>query len=90
MNHPIGITIPHRDILPTTVHQLVEFDELINIMIVNGLDGSGYHKLYNQLQEQPDISTKTFPFDFRIISIKDMANEVIWKNPAPNSPFVVH
>ena len=29
MNHPIGITIPYRDILATTVLQLVEFEEIL-------------------------------------------------------------
>ena len=97
LNHPIGITIPYRDILAITVHQLVEFDENlqnarypINITIVDGLDGSGSHRLYNQLQEHSDISTKTFLlFCFRIIHITDNANEIIWKNHVPNSPFVV-
>ena len=43
MNHPIGITIPYRDILATTVLQLVEFDETlqsgrypINVTITDG------------------------------------------------------
>ena len=41
------------------------------------------------MQDYPDISSKTFLlFGFRIISIKDTANEIIWKNPVPNSPFV--
>ena len=97
LNHPIGITIPYRDILAMTVHQLVEFDESlqnarypINVTIVDGLDGSGCHRVYNQLQDHSDISTKTFIlFGFRIISIKDTANEIIWKNPVPNSPFAI-
>ena len=50
----------------------------INVNIVDGLDGSGCHRVYNQLQDHPDISTKTFLlFDFIIISIKDTANEII-------------
>ena len=97
MNHPIGITIPYRDILATTVLQLVEFDETlqsvlypINVTITDGLDGSGCHRLYNQLQDHPEISTKTFLlFCFRIICLKDAANVIIWENPVPNSPFAV-
>ena len=97
LNHPIGITLPYRDILAMTVHQLVEFDESlqnarypINVTIVDGLDGSGCHRVYNQLQDHSDISTKTFLlFGFRIISIKDTANEIIWKNPVPNSLFAI-
>ena len=98
MNHPIGITIPYRDILATTVLQLVEFDETlqsarypINVTITNGLDSSGCHILYNQLQDDPEISTKTFLlFCFRIICLKDATNVIIWENPVPNSPFAVH
>ena len=42
------------------------------------------------MQEHPDISTKTFLlFCFRIIHITDNANEIIWKNQIPNSPFTV-
>ena len=97
LNQPIGITIPYRDILATTIHQVVEFDESfqnalypINVTIVDGLDGAGCHRLYNQLQDHPDISTKTFLlFCFRITTIKDSRNEIIWKNPLPNSPYAV-
>ena len=97
LNQPIGITIPYRDILATTVHQLIEFDESlqnasypINVTVVDGLDGSGSHRIYNQLQDHPDISTKSFLlFCFRIVYIKDSAKKIIWKNPVPNSPFAV-
>ena len=97
MNHPIGITIPYRDILATTVLQLVEFDETlqsvlypINVTITDGLDGSRCHRLYNQLQDHPEISTKTFLlFCFRIICLKDAANVIIWENPVPNSTSAV-
>ena len=42
------------------------------------------------MQDHPDISTKTFLlFVFRIISIKDTANEIIWKKPVLNSPFAI-
>ena len=97
MNHPIGITIPYRDILATTVLQLVEFDETlqsarypINVTITDGLDGSGCHRLYNQLQDHPEISTKTsLQFCFRILCLEDAANVIIWENPVLNSPFAV-
>ena len=97
LSQPIGIKIPCKGILATTVHQLIEFDESlqnasypINVTVVDGLDGSGSHRIYNQLQDHPDISTKSFLlFCFRIVYIKDSAKKIIWKNPVPNSPFAV-
>ena len=69
LNQPIGITIPYRDILATTIHQLVEFDKSfqnarypINVTIVDGLDGSGCHRLYNQLQDHPDHNVSSILF----------------------------
>ena len=57
------------------------------ITVVDGLDGSGSHRLYNQLQEHPDISTKTFLlFCFRIVSIKDSANNSPLKKPVWGIP----
>ena len=47
-NHPIGITIPYKDILAMTAHQLIKFDESvqnarypINVPIVDGLEAEG-------------------------------------------------
>ena len=97
LNHPLGVTILYRDILVTNVHQLIDFDESlqnasypITITVVDGLDGSGSHRIYNQLQDHPDISNRTFLlFCFRIVYFRDPANKIIWKNPVPNSPFAV-
>ena len=97
LDQPVGITVPYRDILATTVHQLIEFDESLQnasypiiVTVVDGLDGSGSHRIYNQLQDHPDISTKSFLlFCFRIVYIRDSANNIIWKNPVPNSHFAV-
>ena len=95
LNHPLGVTILYRDILVTNVHQLIDFDESlqnasypITITVVDGLDGSGSHRIYNQLQDHPDISNRTFLlFCFRIVYLRE--NKIIWKNPVPNSPFAV-
>ena len=50
LDQPVGITVPYRDILATTVHQLIEFDESLQnasypiiVTVVDGLDGSGSH-----------------------------------------------
>ena len=61
----------------------------LKIRISDGLDGSGCHRVYQQATH-PEISTKSFIlFGFKVISISDIENKLIWKNPLPNSPFSI-
>ncbi|KAI6659668.1 hypothetical protein LOD99_14591 [Oopsacas minuta] len=56
----------------------------------DGLDGSGSHQVYNQIQESPDIGSKNFIlFAFKLLAIHDSANKFIWENERPNSQFQI-
>ena len=57
-------------------------------MLSDGLDGSGSHKIYNQVQNHPDLSTKSFLLlAFKVIWLKDSLENTLWTNSCPNSPF---
>ena len=63
----IGIGISYRSLLHHTVSSLLEtIDQNIDstmypltLKVTNGLDGSGTHKMYNQLHEDPNFNTKS-------------------------------
>ena len=63
----------------------------LKLEISDGLDGSGCHRIYNQLPSHPEISTKSFILFGLIISMTDFSNppKIHWMNPMPNSPFVL-
>ena len=95
---PIGIGISYRKIVHQTTERLLgtisnscEWRYPLKLIIADGLDGSGSHRIYNQLTPHPDINTKSFLlFGFIIISLYDSVNPVNrWSNPIPNSPFVL-
>ena len=96
---PIGLAISYRKIvIQTTNRLLANIPDLghctfpLKLVISDGLDGSGCHRIYNQLPLHPEISTKSFIlFGFKIISMTDSSNppEIHWINPMPNSPFVL-
>ena len=47
----------------------------------DGLDGSGSHQIYNQLQETPQFNCKSFIlFVFKPLSIRDYNDNLIWSN----------
>ena len=72
-------------ILSTVVLTTSEDFPLI-FRIADGLDGSGYHTIYNQ--QHTNSSTKNFIlFCFKPISIHTASGKVVWKNISPNSPF---
>ena len=53
-----------------------------------GLDGSGSHRIYNQVNMHPDLSTKSFIlFGFKVLKIQDNSGNNIFCNNLPNSPF---
>ena len=54
----------------------------------DGLDGSGCHRIYQQVGPNPDLSTKNFLlFGFKVNSILNCENNCLWKDPSPNSPY---
>ena len=77
--------------LLSIIPNLSEWKYPLNLEITDGLDGSGSHKIYNQLPPHPDISTKSFLlFSFKIISMTDSFHPPHhWYNPIPNSPFIL-
>ena len=93
---PIGIYIPYQLLVTQTIHQIVEIEALdtvnypLKAKLTDGLDGSGSHTIYNQLQNHPDLSTKSFLlFAFKVLWIQDSLGNRIWVNPSPNSPFAI-
>ncbi|KAI6661186.1 Dna-mediated transposase [Oopsacas minuta] len=95
--HRVGIAVSYKKLLTRTVNRILtasanEIPSASNpkrIRISDGLDGSGSHRVYQQATH-PNISTKSFIlFGFKVISISDTDNKLIWKNPLPNSPFSI-
>ena len=57
----------------------------LNVTIADCLDGSGSHRIYNQVNIHPDLSTNSFIlFGFKLLNILD---NNISSNSFPNSPF---
>ena len=94
---PFGIYQSYRSIATQTISQIIEAERSLQdanfpltAKVVDGLDGSGSHSIYNQLRNHPDITTKNFLlFAFKVIWIKDKFENIIWTNPSPNSPFAM-
>ena len=70
-NYPIGVAMNYSKILSFTTERLIEVIGPIqethfplNIEIADGLDGSGSHKVYNQVNSHIGFSTKSFIFRF--------------------------
>ena len=62
----------------------------LKVSISDGLDGSGSHRVYQQVTSHPDVSTNFFYlFGFKVMNISDNHNNTLWKNSLPNSPFSI-
>ena len=92
----IGIGISYRSLLHHTVSRLLEtidqnIDSIVyplTLRVSDGLDGSGSHKMYNQLHEDPNFNTKSYIlFGFKILSLVDNSGNSLFVNDVPNSPF---
>ncbi|KAI6646238.1 hypothetical protein LOD99_9380 [Oopsacas minuta] len=95
--HQVGIAVSYKKLLTHTVNRILtasanEIPSASNpkkIRISDGLEGSGSHPVYQQATHS-NISTKSLIlFGFKVISISDIDNKLIWKNPLPNSPFSI-
>ena len=92
-----GITIPYQLLLRQTVSRLLSTLPNLNddqypliLRVSDGLDGSGSHQIYNQLQTSVNFSTKNFLlFAFKLLSIRDTSDREVWVNTVPNSHFQV-
>ena len=90
---PIGACVSYSQYVEHTfsrIHStisrpLIE-DFPLNFQIVDGLDGSGSHTIYNQ--QNTNTSTKSLIFFcFKSISNKSSSGNELWKNTTPNYPF---
>lgn len=89
----IGVGISYRKMLSFTIDRILEgISEVnypINVRVSGGLDGSGCHRVYQQVID-PELATKNFfLFGFKILTITSNNGETIWKNQIPNSPFSI-
>ena len=93
----VGICIAYRMMLKQTLTRLLSTLPNLNdsqfplaLRISDGLDGSGSHQIYNQLQESVHFNTKNFwLFAFKLLSIKDSSDNDVWINSLPNSHFQI-
>ena len=93
----IEISISYRKFLKQTITRLLTTLPNLNtdqfpltLKISDGLDGSGSHQVYNQLQESEQFNSKNFLiFAFKLLSIQDSSQRDIWVNITPNSQFQV-
>ena len=91
----VGIAISYHSILSLTIQRTLEnLDPIsdtqypLNVTISDGLDGSGTHRIYNQINSNPDLSTKSFIlFGFKVLTITDTSHNQLFFNKFPNSPF---
>ena len=88
----IGVSISYRRIVEQTIRRILqtipstnEIHFPINVKIVDGLDGSGSHKSYNQVQDIANFTKNYILFAFRVISILDSNNAELWCKDNPNS-----
>ena len=93
----IGIRVSYQMMLKQTVSRLVSTLPQLSdgqfplaLRISDGLDGSGSHQIYNQLQESLQFNSKNFLlFAFKLLSIRDSSDQEIWVNTLPNSHFQI-
>ena len=92
-HQPIGVQTPYYLQVQQTLERILTTLSPLNIeefplkfRIADGLDGSGCHTIYNQMNT--NTTTKNFIlFCFKPISISTSSNRLVWQNKYPNSPF---
>ena len=73
-DYPIGVGISYRLLLTNTIDRILSYTNYVNypveVRISDGLDGSGCHRLYQQVMPHPDLTTKNILlFGFKVIHI---------------------
>ena len=91
-DYPFGVGISYRLLIANTIDRFLSHTNYVNypvkVRISDGLDGSGCHRLYQQVMLHSDLTTKnTLLFGFKVIHINSADGISIWKNLIPNSPF---
>ena len=92
----IGVTHSYFELVKHTAERILQTMELnsqqypIEFEVADGLNGSGSHRIYNQLNNDPSFTTKSFIlYAFKPLKIKDSAKNIIWSNFIPNYPFTI-
>ena len=94
MGYSIRVSISYSNILHKTFLRLLEIQTPIDstrfplvLKLTDGLDGSGSHRIYNQLQENANLSTKTYIlFAFKMLTLTDKA----LVRPGQTLPPILH
>ena len=73
-DYPIGVGISYQKLLTSTVDRIIsiinQVRHPVDIRISDGLDGSGCHRIYQQVIPHPDLTTKNILlFDFKKLRI---------------------
>ena len=94
-DYPIGTGISYKKLL-THINRFVlnisihDCEHPLKVRISDGLDGSGSHRVYQQVTSHPDVTTKIFLFfGFKVMSISDTQNSTLWENCSPKSHFSI-
>ncbi|KAI6648301.1 hypothetical protein LOD99_12110 [Oopsacas minuta] len=78
--HSIGVSVPYFEIFELTIQRhLLSFDSIVNnsqyplsVRIADGLDGSGSHNSYNQVNSNLGLDTHSIIlFGFKVLSMTD-------------------
>ena len=92
----IGVTHSYFELVKHTAERILQTMELnsqqypIEFEIADGLDGSGSHRIYNQLNNDPNFTTKSIIlYAFKPLTIKDSEKNIIWSNLIPRSPHAL-
>ena len=96
-NFTIDIALSYRKILFQTLSRLfltlsplTHFEFPLSVKIADCLDGSGSRQIYSQYELNPAPSTKNYIlFAFKMLSIENSTNSIVWRNNNPNSSFGV-
>ena len=90
----VGASYPYIEMIQHTTERILQTivvnqDQYpMEVEIADGLDGSGSHRIYNQINNNPNFTTKNFLlFAFKVLSIKDRNNATLWHNSLHNSPY---
>ena len=94
--HSIGVTVPYYELVGLTIQRhllnsshIVETSQYpISVRIADGLDGSGSHTSYNQVNSNLNLDTQSIIlFGFKVLSITENTGYPLYINNSPNSPF---
>ena len=91
--YSIGVGVSYSKLLHKTIEIILMIIQpvsdcqfLLTLFIADGLDGSGSHRIYNQINQ--NLHTKSYILNaFKTITLKDKSGNVLWATSSSNSPF---